>query len=228
MGTEHWPLFGLRLHTDRLTLRPPTDDDLFELAEAAAAGIHEPGTMPFSAPWSDQAPGILERGVVQHGWSVRARWTVDAWTLPFAVVADGAVVGSQDLVASDFRVTRQVETGSWLTRTRQGTGLGREMRAAALALAFDGLGATHCATGAFEDNPASLGVTRSLGYQADGWSIRARKGRPVRLLRFRIDRDGWLAARRHDVTIQGLEACLPMFGLGPGLEPLRDVVDPMT
>ncbi len=77
--------------------------------------------------------------------------------------------------------------------------------------------------------PARLvGVTRSLGYQPDGWSIRARKGRPVRLLRFRIDRDGWLASRRHTVTIEGLEACLPMFGLGAGLEPLPDAVEPMT
>ena len=228
MGSQHWPLFGLRLRTERLELRPPSDDDLFALSDAAAAGIHEPGAMPFSAPWSEQPPGTLERGVVQHGWSVRARWRVASWNLPLAVLVDGEVVGSQDVFARDFTVTRQVETGSWLTRARQGAGVGREMRAAALALAFEGLGATHCTTGAFEDNAPSLGVTRSLGYEADGWSVRARKGVPVRLLRFRIDRERWSAHRSHEVAIEGLEACLPLFGLGPDLEPLDDPVDPMV
>lgn len=228
MASPHWPLFGLRLRTERTELRPPSDEDLFELAGAAAAGIHEPGTMPFNLPWSEQPPGVLERGVVQHGWAVRARWTVDAWNVPLAVLADGEVVGSQNVFASDFRITRQIETGSWLTRARQGAGLGLEMRAAALALAFDGLGAIHCTTAAFADNPASLGVTRSLGYEADGWSVRARKGQPARLLRFRIDRDRWQAARRHQVTVEGLEPCLSMFGLGPELEPLADPVDPMV
>lgn len=228
MGSDHWPLFGLRLRTERLELRPASDDDLFDLAAAAAAGIHEPGAMPFNLPWSEQPPGTLERGVLQHGWSVRARWTVASWNVPLAVVADGQVIGSQNVVASDFTVTRQVATGSWLTRAHQGRGLGREMRSAALAFAFEGLAATHCTTAAFEDNPASLGVTRSLGYEDDGWSVHPRKGLPVRLLRFRIDRERWSAHRRHEVAIDGLEACLPMFGLGPDLEPLPDLRDPIV
>lgn len=228
MGDEHWPLFALRLHTPRLELRPASDDDLFALADAAAAGIHEPGAMPFNVPWSEQPPGVLERGVVQHGWSVRAGWTTAAWNVPLAVLVDGEVVGSQNVFAHDFTVTRVVETGSWLTRARQGDGLGREMRAAALALAFDGLGATHCTTAAFDDNPASLGVTRSLGYEDDGWSLRARQGRPARLLRFRIDRDRWLAHRRHEVAIEGLGPCLAMFGLDDDHQPLPHPVDPMA
>lgn len=228
MGNEHWPLFGLRVTTDRLELRPPTDDDLFALADAAAAGIHDPGTMPFKAPWSEQPLGVLERGVVQHGWKIRATWRVDEWNLPLAVVLDGEVVGVQNVIARSFRVTRALSTGSWLTRAVQGRGLGREMRAAALALAFEGLGAATAATAAYEDNARSLGVTRSLGYEDDGWEVRARKGQPVRLLRFRIDRAAWEAHRRIDVALGGLPPCLPMFGLAPDLSPLADVVDPMV
>ena len=36
---------------------------------------------------------------------------------------------------------RTVGTGSWLGRPYQGRGIGKEMRGAVLALAFDGLGA---------------------------------------------------------------------------------------
>jgi RimJ/RimL family protein N-acetyltransferase len=227
MDLAHWPLFGLRVRTERVELRPADDDDLSALANAAAAGIHGPDAMPFDVPWSEQPPGVLERGVVQHGWKVRAGWSVGAWNLPLAVVVDGAVVGSQNLFAHDFLVTRQVETGSWLTRAAQGRGTGKEMRAAALALAFSGLGAEHAVTGAYVDNPTSLGVTRSLGYEPDGMEVRARKGRPVQLLRFRMDRAGWDARTRPTVTVTGLEPCLPMFGLAPDLTPLPDVTEPM-
>jgi hypothetical protein len=100
MDCAHWPLFGLRLRTARLELRPPDDDDLCALADAAAAGIHDQSTMPFNVPWSLQPPGVLERGVLQHGWKVRAGWSVDAWDLPLAVLADGVVVGTQDVFAT--------------------------------------------------------------------------------------------------------------------------------
>ena len=45
--TDAWPLFGLRLRTDRLVLRLPGDGDLVRLLALANDGIHEPGTMPF-------------------------------------------------------------------------------------------------------------------------------------------------------------------------------------
>lgn len=228
MGLEHWPLFGLRVRTARLELRPPSDDDLFDLADAAATGIHDVGEMPFSVPWSEQAPGTLERGVLQHAWKVRAAWRAGDWHLALAVLVGTTVVGVQALFAVDFPVTRQVATGSWLARAWQGRGYGTEMRAAVLALAFDGLGAEHAVTGAFADNPRSLGVTRSLGYEPDGWDVRSRKGAPQRMLRFRLDRDGWEGSRRHDVTVTGLEPCLAMFGLAADRSPLPDVVDPMV
>lgn len=228
MGSEHWPLFGLRVRTPRLELRPPSDDDLFRLADAAAAGIHDVGEMPFNVPWSEQPPGTLERGVLQHGWKVRAGWKVGDWHLPLAVVSEGSVVGVQGLFAADFPVTRQVESGSWLTRGSQGRGLGTEMRAAALALAFEGLGAEHAVTSAFADNARSLGVTRSLGYEPDGWEVRARKGEPQRMLRFRMDRARWRAARRHDVALTGLEPCLAMFGLAADRSVLPHAADPMV
>jgi RimJ/RimL family protein N-acetyltransferase len=111
-------------------------------------------------------------------------------------------------------VTRQVGTGSWLGESYQGRGIGKEMRAAILHLAFAGLGAMRATSSAFEDNPASLAVSRALGYVENGDDIVARRGRPVRHIRLVLHRQVWERSRRRDIQIHGLEACLPMFGLG--------------
>jgi RimJ/RimL family protein N-acetyltransferase len=87
------------------------------------------------------------------------------------------------------------------------------MRAAVLALAFAGLDASYACSSAFEDNPASLGVSRKLGYADDGIQIVAIRGRPAVSRRLRLDRAAWLAARSVPVELIGLEPCLPYLGL---------------
>ncbi|EQD45135.1 GCN5-related N-acetyltransferase, partial [mine drainage metagenome] len=69
-------------------------------------------------------------------------------------------------------------TGSWLGREHQGRGFGKEMRAAILHLGFATLGAEEALTSAFSDNPASIRVTRGLGYEENGTWRAARRGRP--------------------------------------------------
>jgi RimJ/RimL family protein N-acetyltransferase len=81
-----------------------------------------------------------------------------------------------------------VKTGSWLGRDFQGRGLGKEMRAAVLALAFDGLGAEVAETEAFVVSTASAGVSRSLGYEPNGVGRLAPLGEPRDTLRFRMTR----------------------------------------
>ena len=85
------------------------------------------------------------------------------------------------------------------------------MRAAVLALAFDGLGAEVAETEAFLDNPASAGVSRSLGYQPNGFGSIAPEGVARPTERFRLTREGWLARSRPPVAIEGLESCRDMF-----------------
>lgn len=90
------------------------------------------------------------------------------------------------------------------------------MRAAALHLAFAGLGARHAVSGAYVDNAASLGVSRKLGYRDDGVELHAVRGAAATLQRLRLSAADWEAHRAVDVRIEGLEECLPMFGLrGP-------------
>ena len=149
---EPWPLRRLELRTPRLSLRPDDDDGLRELAALAASGIHPPEQMPFLHPWTDQPVDELVRATLQHHWSVRAALGPDGWTINFLVRHEGDVVGTQGLSGKDYAATREVSTGSWLGRTHQGRGIGTEMRAAVLLLAFDHLGAGTARSGAFTDN----------------------------------------------------------------------------
>jgi RimJ/RimL family protein N-acetyltransferase len=118
----------------------------------------------------------------------------------------------QGLVAKNFARLRTVETGSWLGRQYQGQGLGKEMRAAILHLAFDGLGAIEAMSGAFHDNEASLATSRSLGYIENGDRLMLRRERPDRMIDLKLDRASWASRRRDDIEIEGLETCLEMFG----------------
>jgi RimJ/RimL family protein N-acetyltransferase len=213
--TEHWPLLGLRLTTPRLELRLPSDDELADQADLAAEGIHDPDRMPFLHPWTDLPPAERARSVVQHHWRCRGTWSPDAWSLALAVFADGRVVGIQSINAHDFALLRQVDTGSWLGLRHHGRGIGTEMRAAVLHLAFAGLGADEACSGAFDDNAASFAVSGKLGYEADGVDRHAVRGRRVIERRLRLSRARWEQHRHIPVTLTGLAPCLPLFGLGP-------------
>lgn len=132
------------------------------------------------------------------------------------MIRDGAVVGTQGIAGRDFGVLREVRTGSWLGRRYQGQGIGTQMRAAVLHLAFEGLQAQHAVSGAFEDNPASLGVSRKLGSRDDGIEWHVVRGRPALTHRLRLTRSDWQTARTVPVQINGLQPCLPHFGLAAG------------
>jgi RimJ/RimL family protein N-acetyltransferase len=104
-----------------------------------------------------------------------------------------------------------VKTGSWLGLGFQGQGIGTEMRAAILHLIFAGLDARVAYSAAWHDNERSLRVSRSFGYVENGVTIELRRGQPGRLINLRLDRARWEAQPRDDITVEGLEACLPFF-----------------
>jgi RimJ/RimL family protein N-acetyltransferase len=214
MPHPYWPLFDLRVRTPRLEIRLPTDDELVDLVRVAVGGIHDPEYMPFRIPWTDAPSPDLERGALQWWWRQRAEWSQDNWTLTGAVFVDGAPVGVQDLAGENFGALRTVRTGSWLGRRHQGRGIGKEMRAAVLHLAFAGLGAVEALSEAWADNQASLAVSSALGYQLNGEQTHLRRGQPCRQIDLRLDRTAWAQHRRRDIVIEGLEGCIEMFAAG--------------
>ncbi len=208
MGTrerlaEHLPVFGLEVRTPRLTLRYPDDDDALALAEVAAAGVHAPDRRPFMIQWTSVEPPFQQRNTLTYLWLQRTTVQGNQWHLPLAVVVDGEVVGIQGILTSNWTGTRTVETGSWLGLAHQGEGIGKEMRAAVLHLAFEGFDALRATTGAWHDNAASLAVTRSLAYREDGDRLMDRDGEPTSELRFVMDRSDWELTRRDDIELVG-------------------------
>jgi RimJ/RimL family protein N-acetyltransferase len=213
-----WPLFDLVVRTPRLELRLPREAEFAHFIELVDAGVHDPGTMPFFVPWTDLEPGPRARETAKWFWTQRANWSPDKWTFTAGVFVDGRPVGMQDIGAEHFRSVRSVETGSWLGRSHQGQGLGREMREAILHLAFAGLEAEEALSDAFEDNVASLATSRAVGYEENGEARGPRRDSSGRTVRFRMGREAWEQRRRGDIEIVGLEDCLDMFvGPSPGI-----------
>ena len=218
MLVDVWPLFGLVVRTPRLELRLPSPEQLAALGELAADGVHDPAVMPFGTPWTDLPPAERARAVLQYHWRVWSRLTPDSWTLGFVVLRGGEVVGTQDLNADEFAVLGEVSTGSWLGRRHHGQGIGTEMRAAVLHLAFAGLGAAGAVSGAMSNNAASLAVSAKLGYVEDGVDRKAVRGRPAVLRRLRLDRAAWERHRTVPVEVAGLAPCRPLLGAdGPAV-----------
>lgn len=211
---EIWPLFGLEIETPRLLLRPVRDVDIPGLAQAALDGVHDPERTPFGMPWTDADPADLPRNLAAYQWSLRNRVAPHNWAVAFAVHYEDRVVGSQDLSAYDFAHRRTVNTGSWLTASLQGRGLGTEMRAALLLFAFDVLGAEWAESGAASWNRASLRVSEKLGYERNGVTrVAPRPEEAVDEQRVRLEK-GSFVRPEWSISVRGAEPVLAQLRMG--------------
>jgi len=211
VASDLWPPFGLVIRAGDLRLPPVADDDLTGLVGLVLAGIHDPGWMPFDTPWTLTPPAELPRRYAQHYWEVRAGFRPEDVTLDFAVRDDGQLVGIQGFAARDFPVLRTAETGSWLGAAFQGHGIGTRMRQAICAFLFDVLGATQITSAAFVDNPASLAVSRKVGYRSDGTVRKNRQGTPVDSRRLLLDPEAFV--RGEPIEVTGAEPLQAFLGV---------------
>jgi len=207
-----YPVLGLRITAGPLELRGISDSDIAALADLVGKGIHPPDQMPFSTPWTDTPAVELPLRFAQYHWGTRAAFAREHWSLQLVVRWEDVVVGTQGFHTQDYLVTRTGETGSWLGREHQGRGIGTRMRQAMCAFLFDCLEAQEITSGAFVDNPASLAVSRKVGYRPNG-------------LRRMVRRPGeWQAnqalvltpetfVRGPEITVEGLEPVRRLIGL---------------
>lgn len=213
MLSDLWPPYDLTVVTPRLELRLPREKELAELARLAGVGVHGPEERPFLTPWTDGGPEDRARRVLQGHWSRLGAWSAAAWQLGLGVFRLGDPLGMVTLRAHDFTVVREVTTSAWLGLRHQGQGYGTEARAGLLTLAFDHLDARAALTEVFQDNHASQAVSRKLGYEHDGISMDARGDEALVSDRLRLTRKAWTRQTRPGITVSGMAACLPMFGL---------------
>ena len=211
--TTLWPLFDLTLTTPRLTLRPIADADISAAVAAARSGIHEPGRSPFSTPWTDLPSEELGPNMARWYWRCQAECTPESWTLLLGIWHAGEFIGCQDIGAKEFTTLKTVSSGSWLRKSVQGRGFGREMRAAVVLYAFDWLNAEVAESEAAVWNGASLGVSRSLGYELNGitrmaWGSKVEEVQRVRLTPENFNRPAWT------LKVEGHEEAAKFLGIG--------------
>jgi RimJ/RimL family protein N-acetyltransferase len=212
MLDELWPTFQLTITTPRLQLRLPRESEIGPLAKLCGRGIHQPAERPFLTPWTEGTAEDRERITLMSYWSELAEWTVNDWALGLAVFTTrGDVIGMVTLRANDFPVVREVTSSSWLGLEHHGQGFGTEARKGILTLAFDHLRAEAARSEVFQDNHASQGVSRKLGYEKDGISRDARGTEVLVSDRLRLTRSRWAAVPHDDIIVEGVDACRHMF-----------------
>lgn len=202
------PLYELRLRTPRLELRLPTAGELEALYEIAASGIHPPEEMPFAVAWTDNLNRDTFLGYHRH---LAESSAPESWKFDLGVWAEGDLVGVQGIGADDFAARRTIATGSWLGARHQGRGIGTEMRAAVLELAFGHLGAEAVTSGAFAANLASRRVSEKLGYRVVGHETMSPRGTPEPHVLLRLERADWAGAP-FPVELEGAQPCRPFLG----------------
>ncbi len=149
--------------TPRLALRPPVADDAGALFEAIddAAIVRMLARVPWPYEQADAA-----------AWVAGAAADHAARRGFHRVVTDGAgLCGVVSLSFSPVSLFEPApELGYWIARNRWGRGYATEAGRALLTFAFARLGVTAVRSGAFHDNPASLGVQARLGFEIVGRS----------------------------------------------------------
>lgn len=233
--THDWPPFAIRIgvhpqvepltHSpvepaDPLTaatrapvsLRPVRESDLPALLDLLPDDVeHDPSSEMFDGL---DLRANRRRILLQTYWRSAGTWSVDTWSLPFLVTHAKRTVGVQLLEAEHFRDLRVVDSWSWLHHAARRQGVGVAMRAGVLALAFDHLGAEAAVSSAREENGASLGVSRRLGYHNNGVSRSRSPSGPCTLRHMILPRATWEASAWHErVDVRGLEECRPWFGI---------------
>ena len=83
------------------------------------------------------------------------------------------------------------------------------MRQAMCVLCLDHLGFEEVTSGAFTDNPASLAVSRKVGYRREGEKRLARKGQLARNVQLVLTPDD-VVRPPYDVVVEGVEPFLEL------------------
>ena len=207
----------LPLPTGQMELRPASDTDAAAMGWLAHDLLppHERHFTPGLSSRRGPTQEVTARSFLQRTWANRSELCTENWTIPFAVVIDGNVVGMQAIHADDFPVSRTVRTGSFLAASARSRGVGTAMRALVVEFCIAQLGAHTMVTGHMVDNLASQRVSQKLGYefvateqQEFGGAHHAKHVLSLSAQRWTAARPPWLDA----AEFTGVEPVLALLG----------------
>jgi RimJ/RimL family protein N-acetyltransferase len=130
----------------------------------------------------------------------RVAMSAEAWSVPFAVILDGEVVGMQSMLADDFLTARSVRTGSFLDAAVRGRSVGTLARALVIEFCVTVLGAREMLTGHMTANHASRRVSERLGYVPIGEEPHDVNGVTYTSHLLRLSAQDWQARRRRPLV----------------------------
>jgi len=214
-AVDLWAPFALRVRCGPLELRAITDDDIPVIADLVLGGLHEPGRMPFAQPWTEAPGERIPHNTAAYYWSSRATFSPENWVLDLVVRVEDRIAGVQGIATKNYFVVRSGETGSWLGRQFQGRGIGTLMRQAICALLFDHLEAAEITSAAFTDNPASLAVSRKVGYVDNGTFREQRRPGELALSRKLLLTADRFIRPEHPIEVEGIAPVRSAIGLSP-------------
>jgi RimJ/RimL family protein N-acetyltransferase len=208
MGSgDEWPCGAVTLGVPSrgLVLRPASDVD----AVAMGRIVHDllPDHERHFTPGLSSRLGATSEETAE---SFRARtaenregMAADHWSVPFAVVVDGRVVGMQSVLADDFPEARSVRSGSFLDTSVRGQGIGTVVRALVVEFCVTLLGAREMLTGHMTANHASRRVSERLGYAPIATEPQQFAGTVYTKHLLRLSADDW-RTRRHEPVVPGV------------------------
>jgi RimJ/RimL family protein N-acetyltransferase len=212
-ASDEWPCGALTLGVPSraIELRPASDADAVVMGRIVhdLLPAHERHFTPrLSARRGAVAEETAENFRARTAEN-RAAMSAEAWSVPFAVVLDGEVVGMQSTMADDFPLARSVRTGSFLDAAVRGRSVGPLARALVIEFCVTVLGAREMLTGHMTANHASRRVSERLGYVPIGEEQHEFDGVTYTSHLLRLSAQDWQARRRRPlvpgVTIADLQ-----------------------
>lgn len=190
-----WPV-----HTERLSIRPATTDDLDALGRIQ--------NLPEVTTWLPSSPGTQADYLLRMGREGLLPRTL-------VVELDGVVIGELYLHVTAGWAQREVadeaagsdaDIGWAIDPVYQGRGYATEAATELVRLCFEDLGVRRITAGAFADNAASLKVMGRLGMRQETLGVRTtlhRSGRWVDSTVHALLADEWRGADRADAGGRG-------------------------
>ena len=210
----NWPINSLAIHTERLALRVPREDDIEKINALLQTGVQAENTPEYSSSWLyiDKSNRINEyiKDINTH----YDNWKPDHWNLPLAVLFEDKPIGMQYISHKPIGNIYTFGSGMWVGLEYQNKGFATEMGRAVLKFGFETLNASTGFLGAWSDNKASLRVIEKLGYKECRRTLAERSGEQAENITLQFSGKNYIPEKYSDINIKGVsDSIIRLLGL---------------